>query len=159
MCKITYYVWNKIIQGSLSRSVWKKILSLENFYTHIVADVADYYGPWWFAHVFIMQAAFDEFRGPELAPGAEVINALGEKRTLLAFLFTTLIVSHDFISHENKPTVSHHQVESDADLDAFVRAKSDSAYHPSCTCKMGSDDMAVVDNAGKVRNVFRKKRD
>ena len=43
------------------------------------------------------------------------------------------------------------QVESDADLDAFVRAKSDSAYHPSCTCKMGKDDMAVVDNAGKVR--------
>ena len=43
LCKITYYVWNKIIQGSLSRSVWKKILSLEKFYTHIVADVADYY--------------------------------------------------------------------------------------------------------------------
>ena len=42
------------------------------------------------------------------------------------------------------------KVESDADLDAFVRAKSDSAYHPSCTCKMGKDDMAVVDNAGKV---------
>ena len=43
MCKITYYVWNKIIQGSLSRSVWKKFPSLEKFYTHIVADVADYY--------------------------------------------------------------------------------------------------------------------
>ena len=46
MCKITYYVWNKIIQGSLSRSVWKKFLSLEKFYTHIVADVADYYEVW-----------------------------------------------------------------------------------------------------------------
>ena len=46
MCKITYYVWNKIIQGSLSRSVWKKFLSLEKFYTHIVADVADYYQVW-----------------------------------------------------------------------------------------------------------------
>ncbi len=43
MCKITYYVWNKIIQGSLSHSVWKKFLSLEKFYTQIVADVADYY--------------------------------------------------------------------------------------------------------------------
>ena len=46
--------------------------------------------------------------------------------------------------------ISLAKVESDADLDAFVRAKSDSAYHPSCTCKMGDDDMAVVDNAGKV---------
>ena len=41
-------------------------------------------------------------------------------------------------------------MESDADLDAFVRAKSDSAYHPSCTCKMGEDDMAVVSSSGKV---------
>ncbi|CAB1420017.1 unnamed protein product [Pleuronectes platessa] len=30
------------------------------------------------------------------------------------------------------------QVRSDADIDAFVRRKADSAYHPSCTCKMGS---------------------
>ena len=27
----------------MSRSVWKKFLSLEKFYTHIVADVADFY--------------------------------------------------------------------------------------------------------------------
>lgn len=38
------------------------------------------------------------------------------------------------------------QVQSDAEIDAFVRQKADSAYHPSCTCKMGSpsDPMAVV---------------
>jgi choline dehydrogenase len=35
---------------------------------------------------------------------------------------------------------------SDKELDAFIREKGDSAYHPSCTCKMGdpSDPMAVV---------------
>ena len=27
------------------------------------------------------------------------------------------------------------ELTSDADLDDFVRRKSDSAYHPSCTCK------------------------
>ncbi len=59
------------------------------------------------------QKAFDPFRGPELAPGA---NAT-----------------------------------SDSELDAFVRAKAESAYHPSCTCKMGVDDMAVTDSEGKVR--------
>lgn len=37
-------------------------------------------------------------------------------------------------------------VQSDAEIDAFVRQKADSAYHPSCTCKMGrpEDRMAVV---------------
>lgn len=38
---------------------------------------------------------------------------------------------------------------SDADIDAFLRAKGDSAYHPSCTAKMGpaADPAAVVDPA------------
>jgi choline dehydrogenase len=38
-------------------------------------------------------------------------------------------------------------VRSDADIDAFVRDKVQSAYHPSCTCKMGDagDPLAVVD--------------
>ncbi|WP_228276902.1 choline dehydrogenase [Marinobacter sp. JSM 1782161] len=44
---------------------------------------------------------------------------------------------------------------SDADIDAFVRQYSDSAYHPSCTCKMGSadDPMAVVDEQARVYGV------
>ena len=31
------------IQGSLQRSVWKKFLSLEKFYTNVVGGVGDYY--------------------------------------------------------------------------------------------------------------------
>lgn len=36
-----------------------------------------------------------------------------------------------------------------------MRAKADSAYHPSCTCKMGqpSDPMAVVDPQTRVLGV------
>ncbi len=45
------------------------------------------------------------------------------------------------------------EVRSDAEIDAFVRAKADSAYHPSCTCKMGSDAMAVVDGETRVRGL------
>ena len=44
-------------------------------------------------------------------------------------------------------------VKSDADIDGFVRAKAESAYHPSCTCRMGTDDMAVVDGSGRVHGV------
>ena len=44
-------------------------------------------------------------------------------------------------------------VQSDKEIDDFIRRKSDSAYHPSCTCKMGDpskDNMAVVDNQCRV---------
>lgn len=46
-------------------------------------------------------------------------------------------------------------VQSDKEIDAFVRAKADSAYHPSCTCKMGqpSDPTAVVDQQTRVIGV------
>lgn len=48
-------------------------------------------------------------------------------------------------------------VQSDADIDAFVRQKADTAYHPSCTCKMGSpsDPMAVVDSNTRVLGLER----
>ena len=41
-------------------------------------------------------------------------------------------------------------VESDEDIDAFLQSAVESAYHPSCSCKMGSDDMSVVDSNCKV---------
>ncbi|NXQ48764.1 CHDH protein, partial [Catharus fuscescens] len=46
-------------------------------------------------------------------------------------------------------------VQSDKEIDAFIRQKADSAYHPSCTCKMGqpSDSTAVVDPQTKVIGV------
>jgi len=47
------------------------------------------------------------------------------------------------------------KVQSDDEIDAFVRAKVESAYHPSCSCKMGSrsDPKAVVDPEARVIGV------
>ncbi|MBZ9988309.1 hypothetical protein LB572_14520 [Mesorhizobium sp. BH1-1-5] len=42
---------------------------------------------------------------------------------------------------------------SDADLMAHIRARADTIYHPAGTCKMGIDDMAVVDPKLKVRGL------
>ena len=55
----------------------------------------------------------------------------------------------DFRGREIQPGVD---VQSDAAIDDFVRAKVESAYHPSCTCKMGAvdDPMAVVDSQARV---------
>jgi choline dehydrogenase len=45
------------------------------------------------------------------------------------------------------------QCQSDAQLDAFVAAHAESAYHPCGTCRMGSDAQAVVDPEGRVNGV------
>ncbi len=42
------------------------------------------------------------------------------------------------------------QVQSDSDIDNYIRDAVESAYHPSCSCKMGSDEMSVVDGTCKV---------
>ena len=44
-------------------------------------------------------------------------------------------------------------IEMDGEIDAFVRARAESAYHPSCTCKMGIDETAVVDGEARVHGV------
>jgi choline dehydrogenase len=46
-------------------------------------------------------------------------------------------------------------VQTDEQIDAFIRDKVESAYHPSCSCKMGAADdaMAVVDPELKVRGL------
>ncbi len=46
-------------------------------------------------------------------------------------------------------------VTTDAEIDAHLRRKAESAYHPSCTCRMGlpTDRMAVVDGAGRVHGM------
>ena len=43
-------------------------------------------------------------------------------------------------------------VQTDAQIDAFIRAKIETAFHPSCSCKMGGaqDPMAVVDPQTRV---------
>lgn len=41
-------------------------------------------------------------------------------------------------------------IQTDEEIDAFVRQAVESAYHPSCSCKMGEDDMAVVNSNTQV---------
>jgi len=42
---------------------------------------------------------------------------------------------------------------SDEELDNIIRETADTAYHPSCTNKMGIDNMSVVDQETKVYGV------
>ncbi|QQX81426.1 choline dehydrogenase [Shewanella sp. KX20019] len=44
-------------------------------------------------------------------------------------------------------------VETDEQIDSFVRSSVESAYHPSCSCKMGEDALAVVDSQTRVHGL------
>lgn len=44
-------------------------------------------------------------------------------------------------------------LKTDAQLDEYVRNHAETAYHPSCTCAMGSGNDAVVDAQGRVHGI------
>lgn len=44
-------------------------------------------------------------------------------------------------------------IQTDEEIDALVRQAVESAYHPSCSCKMGEDDMAVVNSNTQVHGI------
>ncbi|WP_394787675.1 choline dehydrogenase [Rhodoferax sp.] len=51
------------------------------------------------------------------------------------------------------PVSPTNAVQTDAEIDAHIREHGESALHPSCTCRMGTDEMAVTDNSGRVHGV------
>mgnify|MGYP000158766010 CR=1 FL=1 len=56
----------------------------------------------------------------------------------------------EYRGEEIQPGIS---VQTDEQIDSFVRSSVESAYHPSCSCKMGEDAMAVVDSQTRVHGM------
>jgi len=56
----------------------------------------------------------------------------------------------DYRGEEIQPGID---VQTDEEIDAFIRQFTESAYHPSCSCRMGIDDMSVVDPQTKVHGI------
>jgi choline dehydrogenase-like flavoprotein len=44
-------------------------------------------------------------------------------------------------------------INDDSDIEQAIREEADTVYHPVGTCKMGNDEMAVVDNKLKVHGI------
>jgi choline dehydrogenase len=63
-----------------------------------------------------------------------------------------LFAQHAFDPYRGREIQPGAAVQTDQQIDAFIRQHVETAYHPSCTCKMGSatDPQAVVDPAGRV---------
>lgn len=51
------------------------------------------------------------------------------------------------------PLIPSTELRSDAEIVEFIRAKAETIYHPIGTCRMGADELAVVDPALRVRGV------
>ena len=58
----------------------------------------------------------------------------------------------DYRGEQSKPS-SDVNVDSDEEVDQWVRDTGETLYHPVGTCKMGNDDMAVVDDNLKVKGI------
>jgi len=68
-----------------------------------------------------------------------------------------IFAQHAFDRYRGRELQPGEAVQSDAQIDAFIRDKVESAFHPSCSCKMGAaeDVMAVVDPETRVRGLTR----
>ena len=64
-----------------------------------------------------------------------------------------IIAQSPFNRYRGKELGPGPHVQSDAEIDAWVRENGESAYHPCSTCRMGHDDDAVVDGEGRVHGV------
>ncbi|EFO85674.1 hypothetical protein CRE_01528 [Caenorhabditis remanei] len=95
---------------------------------------------------YIMLQAKDPRRAPIINPNYMNEDADWREFRRCIRLSRELFASKAFDEFRGKELAPGEKCQSDADIDRFVKEKAASAYHPSCTCKMGSesDKMAVV---------------
>lgn len=75
--------------------------------------------------------------------------------TLLNGLKIARAITHapSLARHIARETLPGPQITSDAQLEADIRARAETIYHPVGTCRMGTDPASVTDPQGRVRGV------
>ena len=66
---------------------------------------------------------------------------------------TRAILDAPALARYAKRELFAHEGQSDREIEAAIRARADTIYHPVGTCRMGSDDQSVVDLSLKVRGI------
>jgi choline dehydrogenase-like flavoprotein len=64
-----------------------------------------------------------------------------------------ILESEPMAKYRHKELFGTDTAKTDADWEQHIRARADTIYHPVGTCKMGTDDMSVVDLDLRVRGV------
>lgn len=85
-------------------------------------------------------------------------NYLREKDDLRTFreavrLTREIFAQPAFDPYRGKELSPGPEVQSDDEIDAWVRKTAETAYHPCSTCRMGTDDLSVVDPECRVHQV------
>jgi choline dehydrogenase len=57
--------------------------------------------------------------------------------------------------YRGEPVDTPDRKTSDADIEAWLRTVANTEHHPTSTCRMGSDDLSVVDSMGRVHGLER----
>jgi choline dehydrogenase len=77
----------------------------------------------------------------------------------LATMRESIRVARDIISQDALSSFRGNEfapgrtVQTPFELDEYIRASAETTYHASCSCKMGNDDLAVVDDQLRVRGL------
>jgi choline dehydrogenase len=79
----------------------------------------------------------------------------GDRQKMIAAVRKTrsIFEAPVFNEHRREELLPGPEIQSDEDILEFIRNTGESVYHPVGTCKMGSDDMAVVDDRLKVHGI------
>jgi choline dehydrogenase len=89
-----------------------------------------------------------------------IFNHLAERQDIQDLIdgvrLTRTLVQQQALGRYRKAEITPGaDVVSDHDIEAFLRRKTGTSYHPSGTCRMGHDADAVVDTDGRVKTVDR----
>ncbi len=136
--------------------------------THFVIGIVDdharrlYAGHGYSCHVCYLRPhsrgrVFLKSADPLAAPGIDP-NYLSDARDLAALIKGAKMARKIMHAPAMRPYIDKelfgvHDNMSDAEWEQLIRDRADTVYHPAGTCKMGVDDMAVVDPRLKVRGV------
>ena len=93
-------------------------------------------------------AAKPKMVGNHLADPDDVASMIAGIRTT-----REIIATEPMASLRGRELVPGEDVSTEEDLDAFLRSELELLYHPAGTCRMGSDEDAVVDPELRVRGV------
>lgn len=101
----------------------------------------------------IMAKSPDPLDRPAIRPN--YLSAPGDLRVSMAGIrhARSIFKQPAFAAHRVEEVAPGESVQSDAEIEAYIRRAGTTIYHPVGTCKMGEDPLAVVDSRLRVRGL------